>query len=81
MLPCAVDHHWLPWLVASAVIIGYSFGISVTLPFFSTVRLQGIFVAGNASMTAFMVLTRPSRSFISTQCASSCPPSLADFWV
>lgn len=36
MLPHAVDHHWLPWLCASAVIIGYSFGISVTLPFFST---------------------------------------------
>ncbi len=32
----AGDHKRLPWLVASVCIVGYSFGISVTLPFFST---------------------------------------------
>lgn len=33
---CAGDHSRLPWLLASACIIAYSFGISVSLPFFST---------------------------------------------
>ena len=33
---CAGDHAWLPWLGASACIIAYSFGISISLPFFST---------------------------------------------
>ncbi|CAL5220298.1 g2283 [Coccomyxa viridis] len=32
----AGDHKRLPWLIASVCIVGYSFGISVTLPFFST---------------------------------------------
>ena len=32
----AGDHKRLPWLVASVCIVGYSFGISVSLPFFST---------------------------------------------
>ena len=35
-LPCTGDHKRLPWLVASVCIVGYSFGISVSLPFFST---------------------------------------------
>lgn len=33
---CAGDHKRLPWLLASACIIAYSFGISMSLPFFST---------------------------------------------
>lgn len=33
---CAGDHARLPWLAASAVIVAYSFGISWSLPFFST---------------------------------------------
>lgn len=32
----AGDHDWLRWLGTSAFVVGYSFGISMSLPFFST---------------------------------------------
>ncbi|KIY99064.1 amino acid transporter [Monoraphidium neglectum] len=48
---CSGDHPWGPWLVVTAFVVLYSYGISMTIPFFST--LVGIVSSSTYLLCAY----------------------------